>query len=81
LRGWSRGTGYELRFPGGAVDAVLLRRLANHRVHGPVATRDTHVSLLRRRDDAQSGGRRDVGRTAMCWRGDGVDRHPRDVAH
>jgi hypothetical protein len=22
----------------------------------------------------------DVGRTAVCWPGDGVDRHPRDVA-
>jgi hypothetical protein len=65
---------------GGAIGAVQLRHLANRRVHGPVATRDTHIPLPCRRDDAQSGGRRDVGRTAMCWRGDGADRHPRDVA-
>jgi hypothetical protein len=66
--------------PGGAVDAVQLRRPANCRVHGPVATRDAHVPLPRRRDDSQSGGRRDVGRTVVCWVGDGADRHPRDVA-
>jgi hypothetical protein len=29
--------------PGGAVDAVLLRRPADPRVHGPVATKDTHT--------------------------------------
>jgi hypothetical protein len=80
LRGWSRGTGYELRFPSGVVDAVQLRRPADRRVHGPVATIDTHVPLPRQRDDSQSGGRCDVGRTVVCWPGDGVDRHPRDVA-
>jgi hypothetical protein len=31
--------------------------------------------------ETQSGGRRDVGMTVVCWRGDGADRHPRDVAH
>jgi hypothetical protein len=53
---------------------------ANRRVHGPVATKDAHVPLPYRRDDPQSGGRRDVGRTAVCWVGDGADRHPRNVA-
>jgi hypothetical protein len=37
---------------------------------------ETHVPLPRRRDDSQSGERRDVGRTAMCWPGSGADRHP-----
>jgi hypothetical protein len=31
--------------PGRAVDAVQLRRPADRRVHGLVATRDTHVPL------------------------------------
>jgi hypothetical protein len=60
----------------GAVDAVQLRRPIDRRVHGPVATRDAHVPLPRWRDDSGSGGRRDVGRTAVCWAGDGADRHP-----
>jgi hypothetical protein len=54
---------------------------ADRRVHGPVATRDTHVPLPYWRDDSQSEGRRDVGRTTVCWPGNGVDRHPHDVAH
>jgi hypothetical protein len=41
-----------------------------------VATRDTHVPLPRRRDDAQSGGRRDVGRIAVCWWGWGWSTSP-----
>jgi hypothetical protein len=42
---------------------------------------ETHTfHFPRRRDDSQSKGRRDVGRTAVCWPGDGVDRHPRNVA-
>jgi hypothetical protein len=53
------------------VDAFQLRRPVDRRVHGPVVTRDTHVPLPRRRDDAQSGGHHDVERTAVCWRGDG----------
>jgi hypothetical protein len=80
LRGWSRGTGYELRFPGRAVDVVQLRRPADRHVHGPLATGDAHIPLPRLRDDSESGGRRDVGRTIVCWAGDGADRHPRDVA-
>jgi hypothetical protein len=30
---------------------VQLRLPADHRIHGPVVTRDTHVPLPRRRDD------------------------------
>jgi hypothetical protein len=63
--------------PGGAVDAVQLRRPVDRRVHGPVATRNAHVPLPRRQDDSQSGGR---WRIVVCWRGDGAYRHPRDVA-
>jgi hypothetical protein len=61
-------------------DAVQLRCPADRRDHGPVATRDAHVPLPRQRDDSQSGGCRDVGRIAVCWRSDGVDRYPCDVA-
>jgi hypothetical protein len=59
---------------------VQLRRRVDRRIHGPVVTRDAHVPLPRRQDDFQSGGRRDVGRTIVCWAGDGANRHPRDVA-
>jgi hypothetical protein len=38
-------------------------------IHGP----HTHVPLPRRRDDSQSRGRRDVGRTVVCWRGEWAD--------
>jgi hypothetical protein len=54
------------------VDAVQLRRPADRHVHGPMATRDAHIPLPRWRDDSQSGGRRDVGRIAVCWAGDGA---------
>jgi hypothetical protein len=64
----------------GLLPEVQLRRPADRRVHGPVATRDANVPPPRRRDDSQSGGRCDVERTVVCWRGDGADRHPRDVA-
>jgi hypothetical protein len=47
---------------------VQLRRPADRRVHGPVATRDAHVPPPRRRDDSQSGGGRDVGRMSCAGR-------------
>jgi hypothetical protein len=48
-------------------------RLTRFNFDAPVATRDVHVPPPHRRDDSQSGGHRDVGRTAVCWRGDGAD--------
>jgi hypothetical protein len=60
LRGWSRGTGYELRFPGRSGWPVHLRRPADCRVHGPVTTRD-------RRSTSPSARWHSVWRTSRCW--------------
>jgi hypothetical protein len=79
LRSWSRGTSYELRFPGRSGWHGSTTTPVDRLVHGPVATRDAHVPPLCRRDDSQSRGRRYVGRTVVCWAGDGAHRHTRDV--